>query len=133
MAPRSFRIGQIYLALGMLLVFAVAGSIGFWLRGPSAIAAAAVAGSVCWLGAALAVWIHARLSTPNCAILALGLAMSVRMGLPMILLVCLYFCRGGLDKTRVIYYVLVFYLVALALDTWLAIPKRPPPSQPAAR
>ena len=134
MAPRSQSTGQVYLALGMLLVFALAGSIGFYCsKGPSTLAAAALAGSVCWLGAALAVWIHARLSTPQWAILALGLAMFARMGLPMMLLVCLFFCRGGLDKSEVIYYVLVFYFAALVLDTWLAIPKRRLPSPPAAR
>jgi hypothetical protein len=133
MTVQSHFSRQFALALVMTLVFAVAGSIGFYCsKGSSTLAAAALAGSVCWLGAALAVWIHARLSTPQWAILALGLSMLTRMGLPMILLVCLFFYRGGLDKSQVIYYVLVFYFAALVLDTWLAIPKRPPPSSPTA-
>lgn len=41
----------------------------------------------------------------------------------MILLGVAVFWGPGLDKPHAIYYLLVFYMVALSLETWTALPR----------
>ena len=116
------------IALAPVALIAAAAIAG----GPSAAALsnAAMAGGVCWLAAALALCITYfgnRFKSPVQGVLG---GMLVRMGLPLAALVVLpklggIFAEQGLSAT-----ILIVYLVALILETALAL--RMVPQQPTA-
>jgi hypothetical protein len=88
---------------------------------PEAISAAAVAAGVCWLAASLALvttYIGNRLGAP---VQGLLLSMMFRMGLPLLALVSLLKAGQGWAASGVTTTILGVYLVALAVETGLAL------------
>jgi hypothetical protein len=117
----------------MLLVFGVTATIGAWWTGASSLRAVAPAAAACWLGGALAIGVRRVLNRPEQAFQALGSAIFVRMAPALGLVIWEVFHVSGLDKPKSIYYLLVFYAAALAIETWTAVPRRKesvPPTPP---
>lgn len=105
----------------MGLVFPLMAACGYWRSGIEGIQSAAVAGLVNGLSAfgALALLSRCR-GTPWVVHGILG-GMLVRMTLPMVVGVALMRTGGPLAKAGVFGMIVVYYLVGLAVETWLAV------------
>jgi hypothetical protein len=107
----------VVVALAAFLTSAIA-SGGFSMR---ALAIAAIAGSVCWLAAAMALtftWAGNRFGAPLQGVL---LGMLVRMGLPLAAVIGLPRLSPELAHSGLLTTILLTYLVALATETFLAV------------
>ena len=92
-----------------LLIFGSAWSIG----------AAGIASGLCTLGALSAIWIDYVFSDAKSAMIALLLGMTVNMGVPLAFGVAIHLHGGPLSESGFIYYLLFFYLLTLAMKTYI--------------
>ena len=112
---------QLVLAGGELLASAVIGLLGaVWM--PGTWRSVLVVAMVCWLGAAVALAVAPDPARPSQAHGRLILGTLARMAPPLALGLLAILGGGGLDKRATIYYLLAFYPVTLALETWLSLP-----------
>ena len=77
---------------------------------------------VCWLGAGVALAMAPDPTRPSQALGRLILGTLARMAPPLMLALLAILGGRGLDKLATIYYLLAFYPVTLALETWLSLP-----------
>ncbi len=120
------RLGQLGFFARLSLLTAILGlawilvsPFAYELRGTDALFASGVADGVCWVGAAAALAFASFF--PAGSLPAMGVAMLVRMLLPLALGVTLHLQVPRLAGDGMIYYLLAFYLVALAAETALAV------------
>jgi hypothetical protein len=117
-----------------LVVLAIAGPLAAHFGGRQGLTAAAVAGALCWAGAAAGL-VAGRLFVPN-IFAALLAGMFFRMGVPLGFAVATLLAGGWLAQAGLLYYLLVFYPVTLTVETALSIPRRrdrPPAVSPSDR
>ena len=98
--------------------------IGWWSQsthGADGVRAAVVAATICWLGASLALISTAMSRGPQAAVWTLLFGMLFRMGLPLAAGFMLYQAGGPLASAGVFGKVLIFYLIALAVETPLSL------------
>jgi hypothetical protein len=121
------------LALAIAATLGVAGGVAWSRSGEMGLAAAIVAAGVCWVGAALSFvlveWFR-RSGNPVAGVLG---GMLIRLGLPLAVGVALSEAGGPLADAGVFGLIVVFYLVALVVETLLLVralqqPRRPAPS-----
>jgi hypothetical protein len=94
-----------------------------WLvTGPAGLLAAPVAAGICLLGAVLALIVSHLLREPRVALYGMLFAMLFRMGIPLTFAVTVHLRGGALAEAGVLYYLLVFYPVTLAVETALSLP-----------
>ena len=113
--------------LGILaLVVLVAYPLVAWIvqsqREVSVWGAAALAASICWLGAALAMIFTALMRGPQGAMLAMLFGMAFRLGLPFAVGLMLSRRFVELEAAGFFGLVLGFYLVTLVAETLLVLP-----------
>ena len=65
-----------------------------------------------------------RLRGPDLAALALLLGMFCRTGLPLMMAVVIHLRTKVLSEAGLPVYLLVFYLLCLAVETWLSLPEQ---------
>jgi hypothetical protein len=111
------------LSLAVVTAFAVIGPLAGWLRGAVGVAAAAVAAGVCFLGAAAALCLGRVFSDPARAWIGALAAMIPRMGVPMSFALFFYGLGGRLTDAGLLYYLIVFYPLTLAVETMLSLPE----------
>lgn len=99
----------------------LAAPVAYNRTGLDGLFAAAIAGGITMLGATLALVLNSVFRTPATAMHAMALSMLARTMLPLGLGVVLHFNVPALATAGMIYYLLVFYLAALALDTTLSL------------
>jgi hypothetical protein len=121
LAARAAALWVATLALGVL-VAPVAGLLG----GGAGIAASAVAGAACLAGATTALVLCDLLRGPHLALHGILLGMMVRMGLPLGCALIGHFAVPALANAGLLFYLLVFYPVTLAIETALSLPRRKP-------
>jgi len=95
------------------------------LWGLAGIYGESVAAGVCLCAAALALALSERWRSPSRAMVGMLLSMTIRTGLPLLAALGLHL-RGGLDKAGTVYYLLMFYLVGLGVETALGLPPHEP-------
>jgi hypothetical protein len=110
------------LALALLVAYPIFAVLASSQRGVSAWTAAALAASICWFGATLAMLFTAWLRGPQGALYALLFGMFFRMGLPLIAGLMLSRKFVALEAAGFFGLILGFYLVALVVETLLVIP-----------
>jgi len=118
--PQSLLARELIL-VGGLVVLAIGLAPWAYSRGQEAgLRAEASALALCLLpfAAALAVSHWARQS--HRVLVGMVLAMTLRTGFPLVLLIALHH-HGGLDRDGLLYYVLTFYFVALLIETPLSL------------
>ena len=108
-------------AAAMLLLYAAAAPWAYWLNGLAGLLAAGISAAVCLLGAAAALFLSHRFRGPARAVHAMAFSMAARTGLPLILVLVTSFCAGPLVTAGAVYYVVVFYLAAMAIEVPLSI------------
>lgn len=110
------------LVLVMAFGYAVVASVGSRVGPPGAWGTGAAAAGVCLLGAVLALGLNYSLRGPRAALVAMLLAMACRMGLPLGFAAWAHLSERPLAKAGIVYYVLIFYLIALGAEVVLALP-----------
>ncbi|MBN2475769.1 MAG: hypothetical protein JXB62_14250 [Pirellulales bacterium] len=119
------------------VTYAIAASVGWHVSGPVGLGASAVAAGVCLLGATLALVISYWLRDPASALYGMLFGMLFRMGIPLAFAVAIHLWGGVLAEAGVLYYLVAFYPVTLAVETALSLPPTgfpagcPNPSQDA--
>jgi len=122
---------QIALAIAVALLLAPAGMAGSLISGGWGLAAAVVAAVCCWLGAASALAAAVLLADVAGGLAGLLAGMVLRMGIPLTCGLVLHLRNGALAQAGVLYYLLVFYPVTLAVEIALSLP-RTSAAKPAA-
>jgi hypothetical protein len=107
----------------LLVVLAAVAPVALHLRGGLGVLTAAVAAAVCLIGADLALGISALFHGPRHVWGSLLGSMAARSGAPLIVGVGVHLYGGPLAEAGFLYYLLVFYLVALAVETYLSLPR----------
>jgi hypothetical protein len=131
---RGLAVQAIVLGTVVLVAFAVVGLVAFRRGGANGLAAAALAATLCLLGATIALITCHLLRGPRRAIAALSLGMASRMGIPLAFGLAVHLRGGPLAEAGLLYYVALFYPVTLAVETLLSLPenRRPTNSDQAA-
>jgi len=110
------------LAIVIALSYVVVAPLGARLGPPGAWRTAAAAAGVCLLGGVLALGVSHSLRGPQAALVAMLLAMACRMGIPLVFAAWAHLSGGALARAGVLYYVLIFYLIALGAEVALSLP-----------
>jgi len=117
LAAHSAVLGAAVLALACLVA-----PLAMVAGGVPGLAASAVAGGVCLLGAWAALLVCHAFRRTKYALAAVLAAMVPRMGIPLGLALLLHFRVPMLADGGLFYYLLVFYPVTLTLETLLVLP-----------
>jgi len=112
---------SVCLAFVLLVALVVTLPIPMLANGSAGVWAAVLAGLVVWLASAAGIALGALVSGPGEAMVRMLIAMSIRMALPLTACVVVELTRGTLSAAGFVYFVLGFYLVALTVDTLLAV------------
>ena len=107
-------------SLAMLAVFPLFACLGHVWHGPMGIVAAAVAGSICWLPALLAL-VVAGLTRNVPAVAMPGMLAGMLLRMPLPLLGGLFLMRTELAGFGVIGFIIGYYLFALLVETLLSL------------
>jgi len=111
----------LWLSLALLLAFPLFAWYGFSQHGNTGLLVAAIAGGVCWLGATLALICSAMFRGQQQALNGMLLGMLFRMGLPLGTGVILSQQVGFLAEAGIFGTILVYYLLALVVETLLSL------------
>jgi hypothetical protein len=119
---QSVFVRSIVLVIYEIILFA--GITPFlWIFGTAwSYAAAGAAAGLCMTGAMSAIWIGHVLRDPKFAMTALMLGMAVNMFVPLVSGTVIQLCGGPLSESGFIYYLVFFYLMTLAMKTFLMLP-----------
>ncbi len=120
------RLAQAVLVSGALLVaWLFLAPLAAWLDGSAGLGAAGVGAAVCWLGAIVALLFTALLRGAGSFLPRLLMGMMARTMLPLLLGTLLHVRVGWLAAAGMIYYLLVFYMVSLTIETMLLLAENP--------
>jgi hypothetical protein len=100
--------------------------------GQAGIVAASLAGGVCLASAAAALVISHLLRAPAKGVAAILLPMAVRTGLPLLVVLIVRSGGQGLVEAGLAYYLMGFYLLALAVEIPMSLPRAARPRQCSA-
>lgn len=122
-ARRSISARCALLALSVLLVAALVVPLAYRSSGVPGVVAAALAALICFAGAAAALLLNDRLRGPDLAAPALLLGMLCRTGLPLVTALVIHLRAKELSEAGLPICLLIFYLLCLAVETWLSLPE----------
>jgi len=105
----------------MLLLYAVVAPLAYWHSGIPGLLAAGLPAVVCLGGAIGALLLSGHFRGPTGALTGLLLSIIVRTGLPLLLAIFLCFQPGALAKAGGVYYLVVFYVLMLGVETPLSL------------
>jgi len=120
--PQSLLARELILGAAMLALAACGAPLAHSFGGWPGVWAELIALGLCWLPFSAALSVSYILGAPAHALPGTLLAMAIRTGLPLLLLIPLHL-SGGLDRNGLLYYVLTFYFAGLMLETWLSLPR----------
>lgn len=109
------------LLLSALALFAALLPVAYHTSAMTGVAALGVAAAACLVPTLLALLIADLLPGPDWALPSLGMAMFLRMGVPMGICVVVYATGGPIADAGMAYYLLVFYPVLLTVETGLML------------
>jgi hypothetical protein len=103
------------------LAYAIIAPLAYHLHGYDGLRAAGVACLVCLVGAVVALFVSDAFQNEKFAFAGVLVGTAARMVLPM--LTCGAVCwRGGpLAEAGMAFYLVVFYMIILAVETWVAV------------
>jgi hypothetical protein len=103
--------------LVMTTGYLAVGSVASLLHAPDPWTTAAVAAAICWAPGLLALAISALFPGPEMALFNMLVGMFVRMFVPLGVCLMIYARRGVLVDAGLVFYVLIFYMISLAIET----------------
>ncbi len=110
------------LGLTVLVLYALVAPVALYCSGSGGLRAAAAAGAVCLAGAMAALIVSHLLRGPKSVWYGLLLGMFLRTGIPLGAGVVMVLSGGTLAEDGVLFYLLMFYPVSLALEAALSLP-----------
>ena len=113
------------LSTAMFAAFVLGAPVITRFGGSVALGAAALAAALCWAGATVALVLSHVLRGPSLALLALALATTARLGVPLLAGMLIHLQGGPLAEAGLLYYLLMFYPVALIVEITLSLPPHP--------
>jgi len=119
----SLALRETALLLALLLAWLVVAPLSFWLHGGLGLATAALGALVCRAAAAAALAIGELAGLSAGSIVGLLSAMALRTGVPLLFAIMMQFHGGVLKGAVLVYYVVLFYLAALAVEVPLSLPR----------
>ncbi len=109
------------LASALILVLMLTLPVAYWLQGVRGLIECSVASLLCLLPSLLALAVsHRFLGTPH-AMGAILSGMALRSMPPLLVCLVLALKTTGLEKMHFVSYLLLFYMVALAVETFLSV------------
>ena len=105
----------------MLLLYVASAPLAWWHSGGIGLLAAGTSATVCLIGRVGGLVASDHCRGPSRALHGLACSMAARTGLPLLLAIAMRFQDGALFKAGGVYYLLVFYLAALAVETPLSL------------
>lgn len=111
-----------FLTLWVLAVAAVLIPLAYRTSGTAGVIAAASAALVCYGSATLALLLTDRFRGPDLAVIGLLVGMFCRTGLPLVIALVIHLRTKALSEAGLPVYLLVFYLLCLAVETRLSLP-----------
>ena len=119
---RGSAIAHIYTLTGAIaIIFVIVAPLSYRAHEVIGLWASAIAAAVC-LSAPLAASLATRaFASRDNALTGLLVSMFLRMGIPLAFCLVMQIQTGPLVEAGIIYSVLVFYLVVLAVETWFAM------------
>lgn len=117
----SLLVAAVVACLGLLAPLAI------WLDGTLGLLAAAIAAAACLLGAAGALVVDARFPGVQYALHRVLGGAILRMAVPLAVALPLHLADGPLAGAGLVYYLLAFYPLCLAIDTALTLPQKSMP------
>jgi hypothetical protein len=120
-----FLQGALVMGLEGLIYIALTPFIWRW-GSETGFLAAALAAVICLIATFLSLCIHRRFQNPNSILIAVPLEMIVSMGIPLATGLGIHLHGGPLSQAGFIYYLLLFYMLTLALKTALTLPVNKP-------
>jgi len=115
------------LGAAVLICLAIIGPAAYFRSGAAGLAAAGGAALACGAGAGVALFASLRLRGAPHLVTALAIGMFARMGIPLVAILAVQLLGGALAQVGFMYYVLMFYLVTLAVETALVLRRRDTP------
>jgi len=120
---RSLGTRTAMLASVVLVLLTVVGPIGWAMNGPIGLASAAAAAAACFAGTALALGLAHLFQAPQHVLHGVLFGMIAKMGIPLSIGLAVHLQDGALARSHFLHYLLVFFPVALAVETFLSLPK----------
>ncbi len=108
-------------AFVLMAALALAAPLGFALHGTAGAWAAIAAAATVWIASVAALLAAEFFHGPYDALWGLLFGMGIRMSLPLAACMLVHFQKAELAAAGFVFFVLGFYLVALPIDTLLAI------------
>jgi len=118
------------LTLAVLAAYALVAPAAWCQDGRTGLATAAVAAGLCWLGAGLALVAYRLPGDPKLAFVRLLAGMFPRMGIPLVAALVFRIRGGVLAESGLLIYLVLFFVVTLALDTAMGLPQPGPLERP---
>ena len=119
---RSVTFQAALLGTVVIAVFVIVTPVALCASGPVGLAAAAAAAILCLTGTVAALTAGRLLRGPSRVLAAFMTGMAARMGVPLAFGLAIHLQGGPLAKGGLLYYLLVFYPVTLAVETMLSLP-----------
>jgi len=113
--------GSLWICLPVAVVLGALAFPAWWVGGGDALAAAALAASVCVVGALggqLTALLLRPLGNPGAGVMA---GMLARMLFPLLMCLVLYRQQDRIAQAGMVFFVLVFYMITLAATVWQGI------------
>jgi hypothetical protein len=123
LSKKGLALRLVLLSTGLFLPGAVAVLAVARYGGASGIKALLLALGVCWASATVALILSHVFYKAHALLGGLLMPMAVRMGWPLTVAVIVCFRNRGLVEAGFIYYLLMSYLLALALEVPLSLPR----------
>ncbi len=106
----------------MAALAAVVAPIGYWFSGGVGLACVGTANGLCVVVGVLALMIQTRITAPHLALAHVLVGFFLRMGIPLAVCMVVYLRKSPLADAGFVFYLLVFYMAALAAGTGVMLP-----------
>jgi hypothetical protein len=111
------------LTAALLVTAGLVAPVAWLMGGWPSVAFAAIAGGICLATAYVALLLRWTFGAPQYAVPVTLLVMMVRMGIPLFTVVGCQIFGGPLANVALLYYLLVFFPVMLAMETIVSAPR----------
>ncbi len=108
------------LIASLVLVSLLVGPLSFYFDGVNGLVASGAGMTICLVCGLLALVVAEQFRKPEHVLQQVLITMGLRMGIPLGLCMVVYIQRGPLAEAGMVYYLLVFYLVTLLVETMMA-------------
>jgi len=119
---RGLVVRAMVLVLAVVGLYLLVAPLAWYWSGSTGLVAATVAGICCLVGSGIALITGEPFRTPRRALYGMLLGMAFRMGVPLAVALVVYAQAGLLIRAGFVYYLLVFFEVALLVEVFLSLP-----------